>query len=157
MYNLADTATGKNIKISFMILLILDMLAVTPAFADCTCNKGSGTSILGLEYVATECPVEPPSENHYYHYVIYAVECPGAAIQNYAFYGDTNAPPGGFCNYLVSQGYRVLRNSSGTHLFAVSRYFNGIISGVNLSGLTPGTYYADLDQLCCNHPGNSYS
>ena len=140
--------------------LILGMLTIAApdVYADCSCQKGSnGVYSFGLEYIATECPVDPLSESHYYHYLIYAVRCPGTTIQNYAFYGDTQAPPGGLGNYLVSQGYRVLRNNAGTHIMAVSRYFTGVIAGINFASLTAGIYYADIDQTCCHLPGNAYS
>ncbi len=143
----------------FACIIVISIFWTSPAaLADCSCQKGSnGISSFGMEYLATQCPVEPPSDNHYYHYLIYAVRCPGSTIHNYASYGDTNAPPGGLGSHLADRGYRVLRNDSGTHLLAVNHYFNGTIAGVNLSNLAPGIYYADLDQTCCNLPGNSYS
>ena len=60
-------------------------------------------------------------------------------------------------NYYVNQGYRVLRNTSGTHIIGVSPNFQGVIAGVNFAGLAPGVYYGDLDEYCCHLPGNVYA
>ena len=140
-------------------ILILS-LALVPGrlFADCSCSKGSnGIYYIGIEHIATTCPSDPPSESQPYTYRQYAVRCPGSTLLNYASYGSITMSPGSLSSYYVSQGQRVLRNSSGTHIVSVGTRFTGTIAGVNFSGLPAGIYTADFDTYCCTLPGNTYS
>ena len=144
------------------VLLSLSLLWFFPlhSYADCTCKVGSnGINILGFELVATTCPPTPPSDTKVYTYLVNPVNCEGNVIKNYSTYGDTTASPSQLINWYISQGYRVLRNPSGTHLIAVQRGrypFTVFVSGVNMSTAPAGVYYStpatSMDQYCTSKP-----
>ncbi len=135
-------------------------LGTVNSFADCTCQIGSNyISIIGFELIATNCPTEPFSDSQYFTYLMNPIKCYGSSIYNYSRYGDTSGSVSSVISYFVSQGYRVLRNPSGTHLLAVQKGnypYTGTIAGVAMAGLSPGVYYTDpaeqLNEFCTDHP-----
>ncbi len=73
-----------------VVVWVSSLLLPTLSAADCSCQIGSNwASILGIEYIADTCPVDPPSDDQPYHYINYATKCSGSAVVNYAFYGDS--------------------------------------------------------------------
>ena len=140
------------------VLLATSLLLFCPmqSFADCSCTVGSnGIYVVGFELVATTCPPNPPSDNRVYTYLVNPLNCEGNTIRNYSTYGDTTASPAQLIAYYVSQGYRVLRNPSGTHLIAVQKGkypFTGFVAGINMSTAAAGVYYtspaSSMDQYC---------
>ena len=144
------------------VRLGMGLLVLLPwqSFADCSCTVGAnGIYALGLELVATTCPADPPSDNRVFTYQVNPLKCEGNTIRNYSTYGDITASPAQLIAYYISQGYRVLRNPSGTHLIAVQKGsypFTGFVSGVNMSTAAAGVYYStpasSMDQYCTARP-----
>jgi len=70
-------------KSLFIISLLSIFIFPCLTFADCSCQMGSnGIYYIGIEHIATDCPPDPPSDNHYYDYIGYAVRCPGNTVLN---------------------------------------------------------------------------
>lgn len=144
----------------FLAFFVFLALPPSSGHADCSCTVGSnGVNIIGFELIATQCPVPPFSDSKVYTYLVNPIQCSGTALYKYSTYGDTMGSPAALINFYVSNGYRVLRNPSGTHLIVVQggRYpFNGSISGVNLASAGAGVYYAtpatSIDQYCTARP-----
>lgn len=136
------------------------LLLAGRGFADCNCTVGAnGIYVLGFELVATACPSDPPSDTRVYTYLVNPLNCEGNTLRKYSTYGDVMASPAQLIGFYISQGYRVLRNPSGTHLIAVQKGkypFTGFVSGVNMSTAAAGVYYAtppaSLDQYCTARP-----
>lgn len=151
----------KTLRVLPGVLLITVFLFIisNKSYASCDCSQGSNSIyMVGTEYIAQSCPSDPPSENTTYNYLIYGVDCKyNTHVTNWSFQGSMSLSPGSLSGFGVYQGYRVLRNTSGTHIYHVHPNFTGQISGVNFAGLAPGVYYADIDRYCCNLPNNTYS
>lgn len=139
------------VRIQFFIIMPLIFLMMpNSSIADCSCQKANPYStFIGSEYMATSCP----STNDLYYYINNAIECPGTTISIYASWGDTPMlSPDQLSNFIVSQGYRVLRNVSGTHMMSIHTNFQGTVAGVNMAGKPVGIYYTDpvenFDSFC---------
>ena len=129
-------------KLTFvMLFLILNFCFFCGiSNAGCSCSIGSGASFIGNELIADSCPPEGADDNTEYHYINYGIQCSGGSVALYAPWGDTTRSPSFVGNYYASQGLRVLRNPSGTHFIALSKYFKGRINGIHTSGLSAGVH-----------------
>jgi hypothetical protein len=157
---MAACTTLSFVQVGIFALSLIVVFAPPPCSADCTCTTGSnGVNIVGLELMATQCPGKPYSETQTYTYRMNPLRCEGAKLSSYSSYGDTTGSPQALVNYLTNNGYRVLRNESGTHLLAVqkgSAAFIGSVSNVNMATAGAGVYYANpissMDQYCTEKP-----
>jgi len=128
--------------------------------ADCGCQIGSnGIYVMGYEFIATGCPSDPPSDNTNYRYLINPINCVGNKITKFTSYGDTTGTPASIISFYISNGYRVLRNPSGTHLLLIqnkSNPFTGIVAGINMAVTPAGVYYTNpaenLNEYCTAFP-----
>lgn len=138
----------------YSFITLFFMMIPNSSIADCSCQKANPyLKFIGSEYMATSCPSETPSDSDRYIYINNAVECPGTTISKFASWGDTPlTSPAGVSKFLVSRGYRVLRNASGTHILSIHTSFQGTVAGVNMAGKPAGVYYTDpgedFDAFC---------
>lgn len=148
------------VRSGFFFLAFLALVLPHPCLADCSCTIGSnGIYIIGFEMTATQCPVTPFSDTRTYVYLVSPIRCNGTTFDKYASYGDTMASPQQLISYYVNNGYRVIRNESGTHLLIVQRGtypFTGSVSGVSMATAAPGVYFStpvtSMDRYCSEKP-----
>lgn len=148
---------------------VLTFLFPKVSVADCGCQLGSNQIyVVGYEYIAQSCPPNEPSDSTYYIYIVNAINCKGSKITYFASYGDLSGTPASIISYYTSQGLRVIRNPSGTHLIVVQngQYpFTGEIAGISMAEKPAGVYSSspaeNVNELCTtvtlpDQDGDSY-
>src|ERR1039457_3073345 len=111
-----------------------------------TCDPKGGIWNFGMEWEADTCVPKDMTADTSIHLVNTALVCTNSIVQKFSALGDNSLgePPSFFINSAVSQGYRVFRNTEGTHIMIVDPRYTGLIAGKDITAYAPGQVYTDF-------------
>jgi hypothetical protein len=135
---------------SLGILFILCVFIV-PRLSEAACSC-TGSGQIGLEIIATSCPADPPSDSHTYYYVWKNIECRGNSIVKTGDFGGDYYTPKRLEEMWTANNYKIVRNSSGTHMFTAMPSFTGTVEGESFSNSIKTS--DKIDKYCVYFPSD---
>jgi hypothetical protein len=135
---------------SFEILLLFCVF-IAPNLSEAACSC-TGSGQIGIEIVATSCPADPPSDSHTYYYVWKNIECKGNSIVKTGDFGGEYYTPKRTEQIWTGYNHKILRNSSGTHMFAAIPSFTGTVEGESFSSSIKTS--DKMDKYCVYFPAD---